>query len=114
MRGYKHRNIVCFKGVALDEKLMIVMEFVKGNFAISNAAMGHVVGGALDSYLKRNLGKVPPASKATMVLMVHGRRYLWWSSVSTRPADCSTCTRRGASIGILRLGTASLMRKSDW
>ena len=52
MRGYRHRNIVCFRGISADNELLIVMEYVKG--------------GALDSYLKRNAGKVSPIWKARM------------------------------------------------
>ncbi|KAK6023330.1 protein tyrosine kinase, partial [Ostertagia ostertagi] len=79
MRNFKHKNIVRIYGVAVDEQpLYIILELVTG--------------GALNSWLKANAGRVEVPDKTTMCLgAAQGTEYLHYNRCMHRDLAARNC-----------------------
>ncbi|KAK5983468.1 Non-specific protein-tyrosine kinase, partial [Trichostrongylus colubriformis] len=79
MRNFKHKNIVRIYGVAVDEQpLYILLELVTG--------------GALNSWLKANAGRVEVPDKTTMCLgAAQGAEYLHQNRCMHRDLAARNC-----------------------
>ncbi|CAA93289.1 Tyrosine-protein kinase [Caenorhabditis elegans] len=92
MRKFKHPNVVTFYGVAAgQEPLMVIMELADN--------------GALDSYLKKNIGSLPISKKHTMVLQAGlGLEYLHSLQIIHRDIASRNCLYGNGQVKISDFG----------
>ncbi|ULU13356.1 hypothetical protein L3Y34_016092 [Caenorhabditis briggsae] len=92
MRKFKHPNVVTFYGVAAgQEPLMVIMELAEN--------------GALDSYLKKNIGNLPISKKNDMILQAAlGLEYLHYLNIIHRDIASRYCLYGGGQVKISDFG----------
>ncbi|WKY05816.1 hypothetical protein Q1695_006208 [Nippostrongylus brasiliensis] len=106
MRNFKHKNIVRIYGVAVDEQpLYILLELITG--------------GALNSWLKANAGKVPVPEKTLMCYgAAQGVEYLHMNCCMHRDLAARNCLITAdrvvkiSDFGLSRMGTHYQIRKA--